>query len=423
MIVRGITSTKTLDSDDAADYVSEPTAGDVEAPFQLSKSQPSSKTSTPAKAAKPSGRKIAHKQSIEKYGFKGIPDPIKSLLRTAARNSGLDRNGKKLLPRILAASKSRATWRKYSSVIRIYNSFCANSDGNFGWPATESALNAFAIWCAVTKRLTAKTIDSYLAALAAAHHISYSPFPWPKSRNTENIVLGISNRNLGRKPKKKPEPFSFRVLAETRIRIAAKKWPALNKIVLWTACVVGYFGACRAGELFATCKNSFDKYSDLLWSDIELTNKSAIITVKAPKTRKPRPQQIRLFRVAKQFFCPVNCLNTLKSAQEIEGIFEESGPVFRFKSGSALTVAKFTKTIRKLLRHSPFRSAKISARSLRSGLPSDMETDPDYFTDAHIKCWGRWRSRAYESYLRNDDFQKEWLFHRISESLLNRFNV
>jgi len=423
MVIKSITSTKALDADNAADYVSEPTAGDVEAPFQLGKGQSGSKPSTPAKAAKPSGRKIAHNRSIEKYGVKNIPAPIKTLLRAAAKKSGLDRNGKSLLPKILAASKSRATWRKYSSVIRTYRKFCANSDGKFGWPATESSLNAFAIWCAAAKHLTAKTIEGYLSALATMHHISNSPIPWPKSRNTGNILLGIGNRKLGRKPKRKPEPFSFRVLAETRIRIAAKKWPALNKIVLWTACVVGYFGACRAGELFATYKNSFDKYSDLLWSDIELTNKSAIITVKAPKTRKPRPQQIRLFRVAKQFFCPVNCLNTLKSAQEIEGIFEESGPVFRFKSGSALTVAKFTKTIRKLLRHSPFRSAKISARSLRSGLPSDMETDPDYFTDAHIKCWGRWRSRAYESYLRNDDFQKEWLFHRISESLLNRFNV
>jgi len=69
MVLRSITSTKGLDADDAADYVSDPTAGDVDAPFQRIPSQPSSKPATPAKPAKPSGPNIFHDSSVEKYGF------------------------------------------------------------------------------------------------------------------------------------------------------------------------------------------------------------------------------------------------------------------------------------------------------------------------------------------------------------------
>ena len=360
---------------------------------------------------------------MAKYGSRWLPPLVKKFLLSAAKKSGLEKSEAKNFRKIAATCISRPTWKKYASVLKLYRGFCKKHAPGFGWPATEQSLHGFIIWCHCTKNLSATTIQSYVSALATLHSLSNSENLWPANKTTQLMLRGLKNRSIGRPVKGKPDPLTFDVLSELGERIRKRKWPALSKITVWTCCVVGYFGAFRAGEILAKNAHSFDKNSDLLWSDIQFDpDGGASITVRAPKARRYRPQKIRFLPIRNGHFCPTNCLQTLKTAQQAQGIFAESQPVFRFGSGKALTVKKFSSTISRLLRHSQFKTGRYSARSLRAGLPTDMEADPENFTDAHIKNWGRWRSRAYESYMRADQIQKDWLFKHIISALTKKFN-
>jgi hypothetical protein len=108
----------------------------------------------------------------------------------------------------------------------------------------------------------------------------------------------------------------------------------------------------------------------------------------------------------------------LKEERSRTGSSDENVPVFRFKSGKNLTVSGLNHILKDLLKNSKFKGLRISARSLRSGLPSDLEDRPDLIQDPHVKCWGRWRSQAYQIYMKNDSAQRRWIFDRICQTLL-----
>ena len=77
-----------------------------------------------------------------------------------------------------------------------------------------------------------------------------------------------------------------------------------------------------------------------------------------------------------------------------------------------------SKTLTKLTRKTQYAGAALAASSFRSGIPTDMESRPDLFQDTQIKSWGRWRSRAYRCYLKNEPARRREIFSRLSGMLM-----
>ncbi len=228
-----------------------------------------------------------------------------------------------------AASLSRPTWIKYAYILKSYRRFCIKTRKFPIWPVTESSLQGFILWCSCERNLSANTIQSYVSALATLHGLSNPGKPWHISKATQLTLRGLKNRSVGCSQKQEPDPLTFDVLNELGARLRVKKWPVLSKITVWACCTVGYFGAFGAGEILAKNAQFFDKFSDLLWSDIKFdSDRSVTITVKAPKVRHFCPQRVRFPPIKNKHFCPSNCLRTLKTAQQIQGIFNENLPVF-----------------------------------------------------------------------------------------------
>jgi hypothetical protein len=215
----------------------------------------------------------------------------------------------------------------------------------------------------------------------------------------------------------KADPFTFSVLKKFRKALKAKKWRKTSKIAVWGACCLGYFGAFRAGELLSKKETVFDKFSDLLWKDVTFFENGAEIKLKAPKISVPGGELVDVFSFPDSKFCPVHALKRLKTWQQKAGIWDPELPVFRFGSGKNLTVFRLSRIIKSLLRKTNLRYKNLSARSLRSGLPSDMEGRPDIMQDEHIKNWGRWRSSSYQTYMKNDRVQRRWIFEKICTAL------
>ncbi len=161
-------------------------------------------------------------------------------------------------------------------------------------------------------------------------------------------------------------------------------------------------------------QDDFDKSSDLTWKDIKFEqNGTAQITIKKPKTGGI--QKIDLFEFPEKSLCPVFALKKLRKMQNKKGYFSPNQGVFRFESGKMLTVSNLSKTMKKLFRKTKFKNQLLSAKSLRSGFPTDLENLPESFKDDHIKIWGRWKSNAYQAYMKNDRRQREWVFKKFLE--------
>jgi hypothetical protein len=57
-------------------------------------------------------------------------------------------------------------------------------------------------------------------------------------------------------------------------------------------------------------------------------------------------------------------------------------------------------------------------KSFRCGIPSSLENFPENFCENHLKSLGRWRSHAYQRYMRNHEPEFKWVFQKIADRLL-----
>ncbi len=411
----------------AADYLASPTETAVERPFHLTAANnPGSSNQQKQAKLKPrtTGTVPIHSNRIRKYGRRTMPKLLRRLLKKSANVLLLKGENKSKFADICSASLARSTWLKYGSVFNNYAAFCKEKAGKLIWPPKKQSLNSFVLWCAYQKNLSASSIQSYISALATVHKFTCPGKTWPDGKTAQLLIRGVQHQNFGKTSRRKSDPLTFEILKEAKIRLKRKRWSRLSKTVLWAVCVVGYFGAFRAGELLTKNDRIFDRFSDLLWSDVNFDQAGSVtLTVKIPKTGGGNPDSIQLFHLPKRSFCPVCCLKKLRRSQMNHGVFGELAPVFRFGSGKSVTVSSFSAILARLLRHSRFANLRITAKSIRSGLPTDLEQDPDIFPDAHIKNWGRWKSRAYQGYMKNDTAQRQWIFAKISDSLSKKFKL
>ena len=129
--------------------------------------------------------------------------------------------------------------------------------------------------------------------------------------------------------------------------------------------VVGYFSVFRAGELLAKNDRIFDRFSDLLQSDVKFDPAGGVTpTVKIPKTGGGNPDLVQLFHIPKHSFCPVCCLKKLQCLQMDHGVFGELAPVFCLGSGKSVTVSSFSTILARLLRHSQLVNLRLTAKSI-----------------------------------------------------------
>jgi hypothetical protein len=278
-------------------------------------------------------------------------------------------------------------------------------------------LNSFAVWCS-KGGLSAGTIKSYINSLETL--AGFSGFDAGlRNKKTRKLVLkGIENLGLvsGEK-KRKTDPLTFNVLMTIKKRLEKIHWRNESKRVIWAACSLGYFSALRAGEMLPKTEKLFDKFSDLLWEDVEFLDDGAQIRIKEPKIPTPGGDVVDVFKIENTDLCPVRALKILRKSQRKRKIWQKRLPVFRFGTGKNLTVSELSRVIKILLKKTTYRHQHLTAKSLRSGLPTDMESRPDLMADPHVKCWGRWRSRTYQEYMKRDRVQRKWIFGKICSAL------
>ena len=158
--------------------------------------------------------------------------------------------------------------------------------------------------------------------------------------------------------------------------------------MLWAACCVAFFGFLRSGELTVAEPAGFDPGQHLTMGDVSVDN-----------TEKPTCVALRIKQSKTDPFRRGVSIHLHQTNLLIRG--PQDGPLFRLEDGSPLTRSRLVSELRTALRSAGIDPSKYAGHSFRigaattaaaCGVPVDL-----------IKALGRWKSQAYQLYVRIPD--------------------
>ena len=289
------------------------------------------------------------------------------------------------------------TWSTYSTAERMLSKFHIVRKKAKKLPLSEKTTLEFIHWLATDRKLSAGTINSYLAGIRQLHIAKGLPAPIIRSDVVKLVLKGIQNKDNTEKLKKnnvrKPITKEIMTLLKKRLR----GWNANNtdQRLLWAVASNLFHGAFRIGELLGNRKSEFDPNFDLLTDDIHITAKSVQFRLKMPKEdRKGRSTIVDVYATGGPH-CPVRALTKWKA---LNNDWPAGQPAFRWRSGAPLTQNDFRDILNSRLTGFVENPADIfCTHSFRIGMASMLGALG--YDDDDVKAVGRWSSRAFEEYL------------------------
>ncbi len=290
---------------------------------------------------------------------------------------------------------AESTQRAYNSAKRRYIHFC--HDHNLApIPSSEQQLCQYVSYLALAN-LSHNTIKCYLSAVRHLHIAEQAPDPEiSKMPRLEQVLRVIKYTQAKRKEKGKARlPISIDILS--RLRESWQARATQDSAMLWAAASLCFFGFFRSGELTTPSESGYDEGAHLSFHDVSVDNLAEPqvlqVRVKASKTDP--------FRTGVDVFVGrTNCNKCPVAAVLAYMVMRGSnpGPLFIFSNGKPLTRARFVSEVKDALTRAGVDSTCYSGHSFRSGAATTAVKRG--LGDATIKMLGRWRSNAYQVYVK-----------------------
>jgi hypothetical protein len=324
---------------------------------------------------------------------------------------------------LLHASMAASTWQRYASGWRAWQDFELHAATTFDWPLSREAIQAFAAFCVVEKKLKPSSVQTYISSLVKLHKLRGFHDYEVKDKTTTAILRGASNLLMcaPTPPRSTRRVMSLPLLKLLGHNLASTDWHPGTKQTIWAACLVGFFGTARMGELLASHETLLDPTATLTWRCVQYRpDNSYLIHIRLPKISTLEGDFIDIFPFPDQRWCPVAALKLLQQMQQAAGAGQPQQAVFTYPTGRHLTREGLNGVLRTLLGDvCDFKTDTISCHSFRAAIPSALAAQPDQMSAEEIKLWGRWRSEAYQSYTRLKTGQKKILYGKILNVLTN----
>ncbi len=301
------------------------------------------------------------------------------------------------MERYRASSIADSTGRVYGSAQARYERFCRAAQAR-PWPTSERLLCRFVARLA-DESVCAATIKCYLAAIRHGHIAKGWGDPEIcQMPRLEQVTKGIKlvqarSSSSSRSPKLPATPALLRKMS----RVWRADSNRFNGTMLWAACTLCFFGFFRSGEITIPAEGAFDPDAHLSFDDV------MVDSVQAPQLVRVRLKSSKTdpFRKGVDVFvgrtgddlCPVAAVLAY-TVQRGKG----PGPFFRFQDGGPLTRQKLVTEVKRALEKSGVDSRAYAGHSFRSGAATTAAEQG--VEDSVIKMLGRWRSSAYQLYVR-----------------------
>ena len=202
-----------------------------------------------------------------------------------------------------------------------------------------------------------------------------------------------------RKRQKGRLPCTLNTLRWLKTKIKLSNLSPSEKVLMWGACSIGFFGSLRLGELLSKLETEFDPNTSLLKKDFVIVKGDKIddrralhLRIRSSKTNKTGKPETVIVYETNDACCPV------KAAEKILHLnrnLSQDKPIFSLGNLKLLTQNKFNFHLKVLTEGSAYHG-RLSGHSFRAGIPSILGKLG--YSDEKLKKVGRWSSRAFTFY-------------------------
>ena len=289
-----------------------------------------------------------------------------------------------------------STQRCYSAGQQRYIQFCTQADV-IPIPTSENTLSFFAAYLA-RSGLAYSTIKVYFSSIGNLHlscsqHIAYQTALTPR---LEQILRGIKREQAFTRSERIRLPITIDIMHKI-YDVLSKTPTKYQEIMLWAACCTAFFGFLRVGEMTVPSQQEYDSSCHLALRDIALNNSMtptiAWLTIKQSKTDPFRKGAKLCLSLTDSVVCPIKALLPYLALRG-----KGSGPLFILEDGSPLSRASFKSLLSATLKEAGLDDSKYNTHSFRIGAATSAKAAG--ISDAHIQLLGRWRSSAFQGYIR-----------------------
>lgn len=259
-------------------------------------------------------------------------------------------------------------------------------------PITEHLQTSFAGY--LSQQVSWGTIRSYLSAIRFFQIRAGLPDPSTSpSARLPYVLKGIHKLSPDH-TRTRRQPITADILRQ--IQSSWSRTPlSYDKVMLWAAFCLGFFGFMRSGEYTAT---ACGKDSCLSTEDISVDSRSnpQVLTVYLRKSKTDQystGNYIYLGRTHNDV-CPVTAVLSYLAIRP-----PTPGPLFIFQNGTPLTRQTLVKHLREALTNIGIDLKGFSGHSFRIGAASAAAAAG--INDSLIQTLGRWKSSAFTRYIRN----------------------
>lgn len=215
----------------------------------------------------------------------------------------------------------------------------------------------------------------------------------------EHVVRGIKRELSKNSSSTKPRlPITPNILL--KLRAVWEETPAaFDTIMLWAACCTCYFGFLRSGEICVPSSGDshYDPATHLSMGDLAVDShvdtSSVSLRIKASKTDPFRQGQTIYLGATGTKLCPVKAILAYIAVRG-----SNPGPLFRFENTKPLTRELLVKSLREALTTAGMNPEPYSGHSFRIGAATAAHAHG--IQDSTIMTLGRWKSNAYQRYIR-----------------------
>ena len=300
------------------------------------------------------------------------------------------------MERYFRCGLAASTQRSYDSGKRRFLEFCIKVSAK-PLPVSEELLCRFVAQLA-DEGLAPTTIKPYLSAV---RHLQVSmSFPDPKiggMARLEQVLKGAKREFAKKSPEKRERlPITPDILLKLKAHwISGPK--DKDKIMLWAACCLCYFGFLRAGQLTVPSEAAYEKGVHLNMEDMAVDSISSPSVVrariKASKTDQFRRGVDIFVGRTHGLLCPVEALLAYIAVRGTN-----PGFFFRFEDGRLLTKDRFINGVRHAMTACGVDAKAYAGHSFRIGAATTAAKKG--MPTEKIKTLGRWASAAYLLYVR-----------------------
>ena len=296
----------------------------------------------------------------------------------------------------LDAGLAPSTRRTYAAAWKRYQSF-ANTFSLPLLPISQEKVTLFVAFLG-TEGLSVSTVETYLAALRY-FRIRSDPsdtFPSLHTPHMKILLRGIARAGTLRNHSLVRLPITASLMLKIKTSLAALQ-ETHDSTMLWAACCTGFFGFLRCAEFLLPDEGPFDPSLHLSLADIHLVMSPAQwrfdILIKGSKTDQLRVGSTVSLGATGAALCPVAALLDYLNARG-----NTPGPLFIRQNSTPLRRKWFVTRIQHALSAAGVPGSSFNGHSFRIGAATTASAAA--IPETTIKTLGRWRSMAYQRYIR-----------------------